>query len=390
MSSPPVTTKSLLAQSAAGALILALGGCNAALDAPEALGSAAEAEVFNENGPNPSTVHFIESAVENADRTEATFPLYFAHRTGAGLEAAIGLVITDASTPEMAAALGVNYAPKLKNAVGTAAVQQGTFSGPGSQVDRASVIAGLRQGRLRVAHTVDFHAATRAVTRGVALDYFPPAVAIPGAVGDDLYTPLVQLPDGTVINAPHVSNRTGRADKVNGLTQLGDRPAVRYRETAGFYDNGEVRYVSFEASNPVAAALEDVTYAPAMNAAPTLGDESDSSSREGLIAFTNGQIGVGNPERQGLSSAIHDGLAPLNILHEVPEAGSFDYSPLWDVRFAAWTAAAVTQGANTHQRDFSAVLDRVSAGLVTGPNGAPFGAAGIVVNCPPVTFRPAP
>ena len=94
---------------------------------------------------------------------------------------------------------------------------------------------------------------------------------------------------------------------------------VLYRETEGRYDHQVVHYVSFDASASVPAAIEDVTYAPALGAAPTPGDESDASSREGLVAFTNGQTGVDNPQRQGLSSALLDGLSPLNILHEVPE-----------------------------------------------------------------------
>jgi len=54
-----------------------------------------------------------------------------------------------------------------------------------------------------------------------------------------------------------------------------------------------------------------------------------------IVAFTNGQTGVNNPQRQGLGSAILDGLNPLNIVDAVPPTpagpGSTAYSPLWDV-----------------------------------------------------------
>ena len=46
-----------------------------------------------------------------------------------------------------------------------------------------------------------------------------------------------------------------------------------------------------------------------------------AAQRESLIAFTNGQTGAANPERQGLNAAILDGPPPLNILREVPEEG---------------------------------------------------------------------
>jgi hypothetical protein len=80
--------------------------------------------------------------------------------------------------------------------------------------------------------------------------------------------------------------------------------------------------------------------APALNAAPGLGsdDENDASARAALVAFANGQLGAMNPQRQGLNSAILDGLSPLNVVNVAP--GESTYSPLWDVRMAAWTPAA--------------------------------------------------
>lgn len=42
-------------------------------------------------------------------------------------------------------------------------------------------------------------------------------------------------------------------------------------------------------------------------------------AREEIGIVTNGQTGVGNPERQSLSNALLDGLNPLNLLgDEVP------------------------------------------------------------------------
>jgi hypothetical protein len=108
--------------------------------------------------------------------------------------------------------------------------------------------------------------------------------------------------------------------------------------------------------------------------------------RESLIAFTNGQTGATNPERQGLNAALLDGPPPLNILQEIPEPTSqFDYSPMWDVHFETWTDAAVAARLNVRQTDFSTAMSQVTSGNATGsPAGAPFGPSEIVVNCPVV------
>ena len=71
-------------------------------------------------------------------------------------------------------------------------------------------------------------------------------------------------------------------------------------------------------------AIEDVTYAPNLNAAPSPGCADSvvvaaNCSREPLIAFTNGQTGATNPEQQGENAAILDQESPLNILKEVRE-----------------------------------------------------------------------
>jgi hypothetical protein len=136
-----------------------------------------------------------------------------------------------------------------------------------------------------------------------------------------------------------------------------------------------------------------VTYAPALATAPSPGCAdaavvAANCSRESLIAFTNGQTGPANPQRQGLNAAILDGPPPLNLLQEIPEQKSqFDYSPLWDVHLETWTAAAVAAGLNLRQTDFPAAMQQTLDGNATGfPAGAPFGPSGIVVNCPVVSL----
>jgi hypothetical protein len=226
--------------------------------------------------------------------------------------------------------------------------------------------------------SVDF-SPNRVVVPGPA--GFPPADAQPGAIGDPGYSPLIQMPDGTIRNAPHIANRSGHADKALEIDFA--RRTVRYQETNGFQGGKAVKYVSTDASDPAVAALENVTYAPALNAAPFPGGDGTDSARASLAAFVNGQTGAGNPNRQGLNSALLDGLDPLNVLAWNPSQGR--YSPLWDVHPAAWSAAAIAAGLNVRQTDFGQVRELAQKGRVTGPGGAPFGPAGFIVDCPIVS-----
>lgn len=323
----------------------------------------------------PNTVQGPTSFRENAGPTIVTYPLY--HGIGGGR--AVSYVITDASSLSVARALGVNFTPKLAQAAGTAAVQN----------SRSRIVTG---NGINFPATVDFSPARVLVPSATG---FPPAQAQPGAVGKPGYSPLVQVSfrgQPVVLNAPQIANASGQADKITAISP--DHRSVSYRETDGCYDNEAVHYASFDASDPVAATLEDATYAPDLNATPSPGCADAAvvaadCARESLIAFTNGQTGAANPQRQGLNAAIADGPPPLNILQEIPEPRSqFDYSPMWDVHLATWTDAAVAAGLNLRQTGFSAALQQVADGNATGfPAGSAFGPSGFVVNCPVVSLN---
>jgi hypothetical protein len=317
--------------------------------------------------PGPNNL-FITSAVEHPGGT-VTLPL---HR-GVSNGQTVYYVVTDVSDGSLAAKLGVNKSAKLANAAVSGAVE------------KVSIVRGV----VDFPATVDF-SPVRKLTPGQA--GFPPASAQPGAVGQGGYSPLIELPDGTVENAPQIA----RDQNGDGVIQLGSETAdkvvsidlaagtVTYRETAGFQGGKPVLYASFDSSDPVAATVEDVTYAPALDQAPTLGDDSTASSRASLAAFVNGQTGATNPQRQGLNSALLDGLSPLNVLRWNPTQGR--YSPLWDVHLAQWTTAAIAAGQNLRQTDFGNVQNLAQSGQLTGPGGAPFGPSGFIVNCPIVSM----
>ncbi|HMF95540.1 MAG TPA: hypothetical protein VKE96_14665 [Vicinamibacterales bacterium] len=303
------------------------------------------------------TTLFIRSALEHGDGT-VTLPLY----RGTSRGRTVWYVVLDASSSNDADRFGVNRAQKLANARGTLAVQQVT----------------VRGGIVDFPATVDF-SPVRAVVPGPA--GFPPQIAEPGAVGETGYSPLIELPDGSILNAPQIANDTGQADKVVVLDTIGG--SVQYRETDGAQGGRPVRYVSTDASDPAVAALENVTFAPLLSHAPFVGGDGTDSARASLAAFVNGQLGAGNPQRQGLNSALLDGLDPLNVLRWNPSQGR--YSPLWDVHPAAWTATAIAAQQNVRQTDFGDIFNLVEKGFVTGPGGAPFGPAGFIVDCPIVS-----
>ena len=294
---------------------------------------------------------FVPTATVNADHT-VTLPL---HKGRSGTDT-VWFVVTEASDSNHAAAWGTSVAQKLSNARGTRAVQRVTIDPDGTVVFPA---------------TVDF-SPTHVITPGPG--GFPPVAAAPGAVGGPGYSPLIQLPDGAVINAPQLANGTGQADKVTTL----DRGAgtVRYQLTDGFARGNKVVYISTESSDPGAAAIEDVTYAPALDAAPFAGGDGTDSARASLAAITNGQTGTANAQRQGLNSALLGDGDPLNILAWTPNQGR--YSPLWDVHLTQF-APGVTP---TRQTEFAKVADLAAAGKVTAfPSGA-WGPTGFIVNCP--------
>lgn len=72
---------------------------------------------------------------------------------------------------------------------------------------------------------------------------FPPAQAQPGAVGQTGYSPLIQMPNGIIVNASHIANNTGQADKVVSMDLVNN--TVRYRETNGFQGGKPLHYASF-------------------------------------------------------------------------------------------------------------------------------------------------
>lgn len=318
---------------------------------------------------------FLDSAIR-VDPVAETVTLPLRRGTAAG-GSAVWYVVLDASDRDAAERLGVNWSPKLANALGTAAVQR----------------AGGGAASPAFPGTVDFRPAL-ALQPGSPAP-FPPAVANPGSVGDAAYSPLLTTDGRLVLNAPHVANASGQHDKVVAIDF--QRRQVTLRLTAGFYHGNPILYLSTEASDRATAAIEEATFAPNMNAAPGLasGDPA-TSARAAIIPVVNGATGVANPNRQGLASAVLGEGSPLNIteIHPRNRGKIPTYSPLWDVHPVAWTARAVAAGERVRLDHHEDVIDGLEEGRLVsagaGPRNPDLGglrAGGFIVNCPIVVLE---
>jgi hypothetical protein len=299
---------------------------------------------------------FLASVHVNADHT-ATFPLRHGVTTD-GRD--LWFVIIDASNSNAAATFGVNTSNKLQNVAGTTAVMHVTE----------------HNGTWIFPATVDF--SPERIVVGTPGTGFPPLEVHAGSVGEPGYSPLIQLPDGTILNAPQIANATGQHDKVAHIDEA--RRTVDLKLTDGFSRGDKVLYVSTDATIELAAALEGATLAPALANAPTVGQDGTDQARTSLAAFVNGPTGASNPQRQGLNSALLGEGDPLNVLAWTPNQGR--YSPLWDVFLTEWAPGQTPKQVTR----FADVADLAEAGKVTSPGGAPWAAAGVIVNCPIVAL----
>lgn len=363
----------------------------------------------------------VESALGvNLTNSSVTLPLHqgkFQGRT-------VWYVLTESSDFGLAADIGINFSPKLSN-MGIdcpKCVQEVTMEGvPGNKFGESIVtFAGIP----------DF-SPMRKLEAGPTS--FPPAVAEPGAVGDDTYSPFIRIKGSNVIyNAPivavgdgdfDVERHTDTADRVLAIDppeaqakpgRAAEGGTVEMLVVHGLEAGEEILYLSTEASNPVAATMERATFVPALMDAPFLGtDDALGSARERIFIFANGQTGADNPEAQGLAHLIEDGHASedanleneelirslaegegdaQNVLGDFPSLAdprhANAYSPLWDAQVGEWSQKAIDEGLNTRQDDENEILNLVAErpDLLRGPLGASFGSVGFVINCPTIGF----
>ncbi|MEO5884913.1 MAG: hypothetical protein ABIQ58_05290 [Candidatus Limnocylindrales bacterium] len=355
------------------------------IPAPPSIGADVPLTYF---GPAPSQVQkelvgpvkLLRSGTIDEVKGTTTIPLYKG-QTKAGKE--VWYVLTDTTDEANAAALGLNFSAKLAygdvaGSARTATLQKDTSL----TFDKG---------------TVDFKPVHKVVP-GNAPNAFPPKSAQPGSIGDKDYSPLVKITNAGnhIYNAPIIAfgvseaklASAGKAGKVD-YAVVHDKVlsidtaarTVTLQLTSGFSFAKPVLYLSFDASEAGVAAMESATLAPGLQKLTVGHDDSAFSAVERLFAFPNGPTGKTNPQRQGFNSALSAEGGPLNVLGGIPTVAT-DYSPLWDVNLAVWTADAIAKGYRSRIIDEFQLLGIVEDGWITGPGGSAFGSIGVIVNCP--------
>jgi hypothetical protein len=352
--------------------------------APASIGADIPLTYF---GPAPSMVQkelvgplqLLRSGEIDLEAGVITLPLY---RGQMGDGTPVWYILTDTSDPANAAALGLNHSAKLAY---------------------AAVGNGARVATLESDATLTFHSGTvdfspeRTVVPGEGENAFPPQTAEPGSVGDEAYSPLVRVANvgEHVYNAPviafgveaeEISFGAGNVDyalvhdKVVSISP--EEGTVTIALTPGFSFAKPILYLSTEASDPGVAALEGATLAPGLRDITVGHDDSVFSAVERIFITANGPTGAGNPQRQGLNSALlGEGNGPLNVFGGIPTVAT-DYSPLWDANLGVWTDEAIAHGYRSRVIEEFQVLGLVEQGWITGPGGNAYGSIGVIINCP--------
>jgi hypothetical protein len=225
-----------------------------------------------------------------------------------------------------------------------------------------------------------------------------------------------------------VTHHTNTEDRVLGIHIAGPSKPGQFAESwvdllfvKGFDAGQPIVYLSTDAGQPLTAVLERSTYVPALNNASfNGGDDFLGSARERLFGFINGQAGPGNPNAQGFVHLVKDGFASadasaantamidalrnggdlLNVFGDFPTLTdprhADAYSPLWDAQLGLWTPKAVAAGLNKRQIDENQVFNLAATrpDLLTGVDPAtgkpaPYGSAGVDINCAVIGFTAA-
>lgn len=354
--------------------------------APPSIGADIPVTYF---GPPPSSVQpeligpyqLLKSGPVDLETATVTLPLYEGQMESGET---VWFILTDTTDEANAAALGLLHSSKL------------TYANVGNAVRPARQEA---DGSITFSRgTVDF-SPERSVTPGEAPNFFPPASVQAGAVGDEFYSPLMQVTNagGAIYNAPMIAFNVDAAtldafcegnpdyslvhDKVVSICP--SEGTVTLAMTLGFTFGRPLFYLSMDANDPLPATLEGVTVAPGLNDVAVGGDDSAFSAVERIFVITNGPTGIGSPQRQGLNSAIAGEGSPLNVLGGIPTIAT-DYSPLWDMNVGEWTQEAIDLDYRSRVTEEFQILGLVQRGWLTGPGGSEYGSTGFIVNCPPV------
>lgn len=318
--------------------------------------------------PLPREQILLRSAISvDAEANTVTLPLFRGEAAGE----TVWYIVTDSSDEEDAKKRGVVHAPLLGRA---GHVQTVTRTGD----------------RLDFEAAPDFSATRRLIA---GRHGFPPAESAPGATAPSTYSPFIRVDgSGPVLNAPIVAVGEGPFDLDTHVDVMDRVLAIDIAKgevtlllSHGFAEGRRVVYISTDASDPVAAALERATWVPRLG-------EGDADIA--LLVFSAGI-------EQGMAQALQQGAlprtaklteagrlgSPFNILTAFPMGKTArGYSPSWRVTLLRW-APRITPQRITGQAE---LWKQVSAGRVLGFGGGAPSASDMVVNCPVIAWIDGP
>jgi len=318
-------------------------------------------------------------------KANVTLPLY------RGLSASgesVYYVSTDASDFGFARAPGINYAPKLRNAVGS----------PGAQNAR------IKDRLITFTGHVDFSPVYKVVPGSP--NPFPPKVAEPGALADAEWSSIVVLPSGIVINAQIVANKSGTHDRLKNID-------IKHRTVTlsildGVHGGRQYFYhLVTDASASLPAVLEKGVFAPRLAMLPTFGksEPSDNSALLGFSPNVNGISKLDSGQEQGfVASLSNGGIDPINVFPLGPDndnsSESNNYSPLWDAHISLWTPKAINERKEHRILSMDEQKQLIADGYLTSATGdadSPIDSfvgglhpAGLIINCPVIAHPELP
>jgi len=312
-------------------------------------------------------------------------------------------IITEASDRALATQLGVIYAPRMADAIGSGGEQNSIWT---------------EDGRLIFEGSVDF-SPKRILEAGPKSDDnllfgFPPAQAAAGAVADENWSSYVVLPDtDIVINAQLMANSTGIHDRIpnpagNGQGEEDDlnnpnlstaKASVVLQLLDGWHnDKPYYFHIVTDTSDPAPAGIELGVHAPKLNNLPTFGAFPGGSmlpfspTANGRT-FDNGDgFGV-----QGLNAASLSDRQVQDPTNTFPiDPSDSRYSPMWDAHVTEFTVAEEDRPI---LRSFAQVEELLASGVLRPFRGnltnsdSPVNnsltsiltATGAIINCPVIT-----
>lgn len=329
----------------------------------------------------------------------ARFPMFQGWETTPDGPREAHYVITEASDSDLARELGVIFAPRMAESIGSGGEQNSQWTD---------------DGRLIFEGSVDF-SPTRSLTPGGGQDLlfgFPPASVTPGAVGDANWSSYVVLP-GTniVINAQLVANSTGIHDRIpnpNGNSQADEddqnnpnldrsQASVVMQLLDGWHDGSPYYFhIVTDTSDPGPATIELGVYVPRLNNLPQFGLFPGGSmlpfspTANGVTPDANDPLGF-----QGLNSASISERQVNDPTNTFPiDPSDTRYAPMWDAHITEFTVPAEDRVILTSFGQINDLLDDGTLIPFRGnANASPLAnslsdlltATGAIINCPVIS-----